>query len=94
MQSLPGVRENHAVLVGTGIIAVLSLLYVSAKRETWEPNPFEPEMKLTRETLFKTEKVTCRWHQFDVLDDEKLYGWCTKSKDGDWYLFVDPYQVD
>ena len=86
--------KDHAVFVGGGIIAALSLLYVSAMRETWQPNPEEPELNFTRETFFKTEHVTCRWHEYDSYDDSKAYGWCARTKDGDWYLFINPYRDD
>jgi hypothetical protein len=85
-----GAARDYVVFVGSAVIATLAVLYFFAERTTWLPDPYEPELNFTRETFFKTEKVTCRWHAYDSLDDEKLYGWCAKAKDGDWYLFVSP----
>ena len=76
-----GRARDHAVFVGTGIIAALSLLYVCVERETWQPDPYEPELNFTRKTLFKTEKVTCRWHEYDSDDDSKIL-WMVRQNQG------------
>lgn len=68
------------------LILLAIVLYDHFKStKQWTPDIDSNKITFTRTHFFgKTETHICQWRRNDDGD----WGWCTKDKDGSWYIFL------